>query len=346
MRFGAGLTGAIAAALAGGGSAFAQDIGYHSGAINMALHGAVSEQVGSVSGVDRFPGTPPANLDGYGRLVADWTSPQGWLLGANLETSTRRTTEALGSGEAYVYFSSGLGRVEVGKDYGPANSLAFHAPEIALGQIRGDFARYAGTQALLSAFDTATEPKIVYLSPPTNGFRFGVSWAPSDRSNVGAENPADRTLQHDGVELGAQYQRPVGDWVLGASAGYVHARAAAITQRQDIDSWSAGFEARRGPLKLGVGYVDRGDSNLLVTGFRQREVNTGAAWTMERWGLAASASDTDGVRYFNRLAAIGGYFNLTAHVTARADLVSFDEHDGSLPRRKGVTAVSELEYHF
>ena len=346
MRSRAGLAAGIALAMTGAGRAAAQEIGYHSGPVNAVLHGAVSEQVSSVSGVDRFPGVPADNLDGYARVVADWTSPEGWLLGADLETSTRRTTEALGSGEAYIYFSSGLGRIEVGKDYGPANSLAFHAPEIALGQIRGDFARYAGTQALLSAFDTAAEPKIIYLSPPTSGFRFGVSYAPSDRANIGAEDPSDRTLQHDGVELGAQYQRPVGDWVLGASAGYVHANAAAITQRQDISSWSTGFEARRGPLKLGVGYVDRGDSNLLVTGFRQHEVNGGAAWTADRWGLGASASDTTGTNYYNRLEGAGGYFNLTGHVTLRADLVHFDEHDGSLPRRKGVTAVSELEFHF
>jgi hypothetical protein len=186
MRSGTGFAAAVAIAMTGAGRAAAQEIGYHSGAVNAVLHGAVSEQVSSVSGVDRFAGVPADNLDGYARVVADWTSPQGWLLGADLETSTRRTTEALGSGEAYVYFSSGLGRIEVGRDYGPANSLAFHAPEIALGQIRGDFARYAGTQALLSAFDTAAEPKVIYLSPPSNGFRFGVSWTPSDRANIAA----------------------------------------------------------------------------------------------------------------------------------------------------------------
>jgi len=333
-----------AAALAG--PAAAQDIGYHSGGFNAALHGAVSEQAGVVSGADRDVGANPTNLDGYARLVADFTSPQGWLFGANLETSTRRTTEALGSGEAYLYFSSGIGRIEVGKDYGPANSLAFHAPEIALGQIRGDFARYAGTQALLSAFDTATQPKIIYLSPPVNGFRFGASWAPRDRANVAAENPLDRTDQRDAFELGAQYQRPVGDWVLGASAGYVHAQAVPITGRQDIASWSSGFEARRGPLRLGLGYVDRGDSNLLVTGFHQHEVNLGAAWAMDRWGLAASASESTGRKYFNHLAGVGGYFNLNGFATLRADAVRFDERDGGLPRRRGVTFVSELEFHF
>ena len=188
------VAGATLAALLGCGAARAQDIGYHSGALNVALHGAVSVQEGAVEGTQKDTGAKDTNLDGYLRLVGDWTSSQGWLLGVNLETSTRRTTQSLRSGEAYVYFSSELGRVEVGRQYGAANSLSFHAPDVALGQVRGDFARYAGTQALLSPFDSADSPKVIYLSPPVDGFRLGVSWAPRDSTNLGALDPRDRTL--------------------------------------------------------------------------------------------------------------------------------------------------------
>jgi porin-like protein len=332
--------------LSASGAARAQDIGYHSGALNVALHGAVSVQEGVVEGAQKDLGAKNTNLDGYLRLVGDWTSDQGWLVGANLETSTRRTTQSLKSGEAYVYFSSELGRVEVGRQYGAANSLSFHAPDIALGQIRGDFARYAGTQALLSPFDSADSPKVIYLSPPVDGFRFGASWAPRDSSNLAAPDPRDRTLQRDVIELGAQYQRPVGDWVLGASTGYVSGRADKTTERQDIGSWSLGLDARRGPLRLGAAYVDRGDSNVFARGFNQREVNAGAAWVEDRWGLSVSASSSTGSAYYNRLAGAGGYYALTNHFTLRGDLVAFDEHDGGLPRRRGVTLVSEIEAHF
>jgi hypothetical protein len=324
----------------------AQDIGYHSGAVNIALHGAVSVQDGLVAGADRNAGAKDVNLDGYLRLIGDWTSSQGWLLGADLETSSRRTTQSLGSGIAYVYFSSELGRVEVGRQYGAANSLSFHAPDIALGQIRGDFARYAGTQALLSPFDSVDSPKVIYLSPPVDGFRFGVSWAPRDSADLAAPDPRDRTLQRDVTELGAQYQRPAGDWVLGASAGYVTGRADAATQRRDIASWSVGLDARRGPLRLGAAFVDRGDSNVFVKNFDQDEVNAGVAWVRDRWGLDVSASSSTGSAYYNRLAGAGGYFALTSHLILRADLVAFDEHDGGLPRRRGATLVSEIEAHF
>lgn len=345
----AGWRAAILAAALGGcaQAAAAQDIGYHSGALNAAVHGAVSVQTSAISGAPRFSDARQTNVDVYGRIVADWTSPQGWLLGANLETSTRRTTEALGSGQAYVYFSSDLGRIEVGKRYGPANSLSFHAPEIALGQIRGDFARYTGSQALMSAFDTQTAPKIVVLSAPIEGFRVGASWAPRDSRNAKSANPLDRTLQRDAVELGAQYQRPVGDWVLGASAGYVHGKSDfALTRRQDVSSYSLGAEARRGPLRLGAGYVNRGDSNLLVTNFHQHEVNAGAAWVTDRWGLAASGSNSRGRNYRNTLFGAGGYVAVARNANLRGDLVRFDERDGGLPRRKGWALISEIEAYF
>ena len=326
--------------------AAAQSLGYHNGGLNAAVRGAVSAQTSAVSDGDRSSGAKATNVDGYIRLIGDWTAPQGWLVGASLETATRRTTQALRSGEAYVYLSSGLGRVQVGKSYGPANSLALHAPEIALGQVRGDFGRYAGSNALLSAFDTGEAAKIMYLSPPVGGFRVGASWAPKFHGFNRVSDPRNRTLQRDAVELALQYQRPVGDWVLGASGGYVHANSEASTGRRDIRSWSAGAEARRGPLRLGLGYVDRGDSNLKVRGFNQHEVNAGVAWTEARWGIAASASRSTGARYRNTLLGAGGYYNLNSHITARADLVRFDDRDGGLPRRRGEALVSEIEYHF
>jgi hypothetical protein len=338
--------GAILAALACGGAARAQDIGYHAGAVNIALHGAVSVQEGFVDGTQKNFGAKDTNVDGYLRLIGDWTSSQGWLVGASLETSTRRTTQSLGSGEAYVYFSSELGRVEIGRQYGAANSLAFHAPDIALGQVRGDFARYAGTQALLSPFDSVDSPKIIYLSPPVNGLRFGASWAPRDSANLAASDPRDRTLQRDVSEFGAQYQRPVGDWVLGASTGYARGAADPSTGRRDIASWSVGLDARRGSLRLGAAYVDRADSNVFIRDFDQDEINAGVAWVRDRWGLALSGSSSRGSNYFNRLAGVGGYYAVTEHLTLRTDLVSFDEHDGGLPRRHGTTLVSEIEAHF
>jgi predicted porin len=333
------------AALSSG--AWAQTLEYHSGALNASLHGSLSAQAGSVRGEERNPGQDPSNVDKYARLAVDWTSAKGWLFGASLETTSRgRATEALNSGEAYLYFSSGIGRIEIGKQDGAADALAFHAPVLALGQIRGDFARYAGTQALLSAYDTGDAEKIVYLSPPISGVRFGMSYAPEDHRNKKALDPRDRTIQKDAIELGIQYQRPVGDWVLGASGGYVHGKADPITERQDLDSWTVGLDARKAQLRLGAAYVDRGDSNLHITGFNQTEINAGLGWVEDRWGMATSVSRTKASGQRNDLIGIGGYFDVTPWATLRADLVHFDETISGLPKRDGFTAVGEVDVHF
>jgi predicted porin len=329
------------------GSAKAQDLEYHSGGLSAALHGAVSVQAGDVSGAPRNPGAKTSNLDGYVRVNVDWTSPQGWLAGVNLETSNRgRTTEALNSGEAYLYFSSDLGRIEIGRQDGAADDLSFHAPVVALGQVRGDFARYAGSQALLSAYDTGDAPKIIYLSPPIAGFRAGASWAPRDTRNSHDPNPLNRTLQRDAIELGMQYQRPVGDWVLGASAGYVHGKSDPSTGRHDMRSWTVGFDARRGPLRLGGAYVDRGDSNLHLAGFGQTEVNAGIGWLRDRWGVAGSVAVSRASTLDATTVGVGGFYNINSWSTLRADVVSFDERLGGGSDRNGVVLVTELEVHF
>lgn len=302
---------------------------------------AASAQVGDAE--DSLPprADQPEHYEGFVRLNGDWTSEDGWLAGINLDFSTSdRETEALNTGEMYLYVASEFGRIEIGKQDGAADALALRAPVVALGQVRGDFARFAGTQAQLSAYDSGDAAKIVYLSPPKGGFRVGVSWAPrDDRDNIGPFEVDQRNV----VELGAQFERPVGDWVLGASAGYVTSQTDGDTA--DIESWSIGAEAKHGPLRLGAGYVDRGDSNQLIVNFDQREWSVGAAWVETRWGVAATAAWSTASNFDNRLAGVGGYFDVTDYVTVRADLVHIDEDRGFVSS-EGWVGLAEIEFHY
>lgn len=326
-------------------AASADDLAYRNGPLDIQLHLAVSAQAGDVSGdVARRPDSPDA-LEGVARLTADWTTSTGRLFGFSLETASGdRQTEALNSGEVYAYLASDFGRIELGKQDGAADQLAYRAPVIALGQVRGDFARYAGAPAALSAYDSGDAPKFIYLSPPLAGFRVGASYAPRDDRD--GDTLAARTRQRDVVELGAQYERPVGDWIVGGSAGWVHGDSDPATGKADIRSWSAGAQARRGPLKVGVGYVDRGDSNQSVIGFGQTEWSAGVSWVKERWGVALSAASSDASTFSNRPIGIGGYYALTSWATIRADLVRIDQQRGALPREDGFVFVSELALHY
>ena len=216
---------------------------------------------------------------------------------------------------------------------------------VGLGQVRGDFSRYAGTQALLVAPDTADAFKIVYLSPPVAGFRAGISWAPKSRRNMDEPNPRNRTILENTIEAGANYQTPVGEWVLGVSGGYVYGRAAVETERQDLKAWNIGIDARRGPLRIGGSYVDRGDSNRRNAGFNQREISGGVAWVTPEWSVSASAARSTATLQNNQTYGVGGTYRLTRNIQLRADVVHFREQRG-IARTNGVVGLMELALLF
>lgn len=267
-----------------------------------------------------------SNLFAFARLNLEWISDTGRVYGIRAEAQDGvRRSEALAADEIYAYFASELGRFELGRQDGAADVMSFHAPVIALGQIRGDFSEYAGFNASLSPTDTRDSPKLVYLSPPVRGVRFGVSYAPEFTVNERATDPRRRIIQKDAIEAAAQYSRPVAaDWSLGASLSLVRGNAAAQTQRRDLSAWSTGLELRREELIIGAAYVDNGDSNDRVP-FNEREWNAGVAWRTERWGAALSWARNESIPDDLSLLGVGGFYSLNEHIVLRADAVFIDE---------------------
>ncbi len=325
-------------------SAQLPELRFQTGGLDIRLQGGVGVQ-GAVIDDDRRS-TPKSgdNVDIFARLNAEYTTKGGTLIGVNVEQSNSgRETETLNTGEIYGFVASDFGRIEVGRQDGPADVLAFHAPQVGLGQIRGDFSRYAGTQALLSALDTRDAFKVIYLSPPVSGFRGGISYSPKVKQNEDATNPRSRTIVNNAIELGLQFQQPIGSWILGVSGGYAFGKADAITTRADLNSFSLGLEARKGPLRLGLAVVDRGDSNRLTRGFNQREINGGVAWVKDNWGASVSVARTTASTETNRLIGIGGFYSVTPNIQLRADIVNFRENDRNNRIDKGTVGVLELQ---
>jgi hypothetical protein len=282
-----------------------------------------------------------------GLLNLEWVADNGWVYGFRAEADNgTRASEELARDEIYLYFVSDIGRIEIGEQDGPADVMSFHAPVTALGQVRGDFSRYAGSRASLSATDTGDEPKIVYLSAPLRGLRFGASYAPKFESNADDPDPRRRTIQRDAVELGVQYQRPLAnDWTLGAAAVFVNGNSDPITQRDDLSAWSVGFEARRDKLIVGAAYVDNGDSNELVP-TDETEWNVGVAWRDESWGAAVSFAAQDSLTFDNRLFGVGGYYEFAKYFTVRADAVYIDEKRPTGVGGDGFVLLVELGVQF
>jgi hypothetical protein len=274
-----------------------------------------------------------SNVFAFARLNLEWISDTGRVYGLRAESQdgTRRS-EALAADEIYAYFASELGRFELGRQDGAADVMSFHAPVIALGQIRGDFSEYAGFNASLSPTDTRDSPKLVYLSPPVQGFRFGVSYAPEFTINEHAANPRRRTIQDDAIEAAAQYSRPIGrDWSLGASVSMARGSADPETERHDLSAWSTGLELRREELVIGAAYVDNGDSNDLGH-VNEREVNAGVAWRSDRWGAALSRAHNKSIPVDLSLTGVGGYYSINDHIVLRGDAVFIDERPRVGPR--------------
>jgi Gram-negative porin len=287
------------------------------------------------------------HLDASLRLNGEWIADNRWILGVRFEIdSSNREAEELKRDEFYGYFSSEYGRVEFGEQDGAADVLSFHAPVVGLGQIRGDFSRYAGTLAFLSPLDTSDELKLTYLSAPVYGLRGGISWSPSFKSNANDPDPRDRTLVDKVFELGLQFQQPVGDWVLGLSGAYVTGQAEAITTRADWNSWSIGAEARRGPLVIGAAYVNRGDSNRRARNFDQWEINGGVGWLKDEWGAGLSASTTQSSSNKSNLLGLGGYYSLTSFLTLRTDAVYINEKENGARSRDGIVVLAEIEFRY
>jgi hypothetical protein len=285
------------------------------------------------------------NLDASVRLNAEWIAANGWILGARFEYDTSdRAAEDLQRDEAYIYLSTNYGRFEVGEQDGPADVLSFSAPVVGLGQIRGDFSLYAGQGALLSPLDTSDEFKLIYLSPPIAGLRGGVSWSPDFKRNQDESRARDRTLVDNVFELGLQYQRPVGDWLLGLSGTYVTGEADPITTRADWSSWSVGVEARRGPLVIGAAYVDRGNSNRRERNFDQWELNGGVAWMEDKWGAGVSAATTQSSVRDQDTYGVGGYYTINDYVGLRADAVYFTERRPGFGSDGGFVLLAEIEF--
>lgn len=335
-------------AIAGAGAqAHADTLRTQVNGVELTASGAISAQGGAFQSVESGRDDTAGEIDASILLNAEYVADNGLVWGARAEFDTgNRAVEDLQRDELYIYVAGGFGRVELGEQDGPADTISIHAPIVGLGQIRGDFVRYTGTPALLSPFDTRDDLKIVYLSPPIQGFRWGVSYAPTVESNASNPVPRRRTRQENAWEVAAAYQVPFGAWAVGASGAYVFAEADPITERGDIESWSVGLEATRDQLTIGGAYVSRGDSNSLIVNLEETEWNGGIAWRADGWGIAGSASLTESSVLDNRLIGIGGYYELNDWWVLRADLVSIKEETAAGVESDGHAAIVEVSFQF
>ncbi len=312
----------LGVALAVGASAPSYAKVFQIGTTEVRLHLLTDLQGAVVSGRNLDSNGTDYEIDWSVRGEARRVLNSGWLIGAAVEVdqdfdvdSDDDSSSEIDLDEAYLYAAHRFGRIELGRQDGPADALGFHAPIVGTGQVRGDFARYESGRALLTAFDTRDAAKVVFLSAPLRGLRLGVSYGP--RLNL-------TIAQRHHVEAAVQYTKPVGPVVVGVSGTYVRANAVSSPNRQDLRSWSVGTEIRKDRLRLGAAVVSRGDSDSLE-GRDEIEWNTGAAWRGRGWSAAMSYAQIERFGANRHLFGIGATADLNSFATLRGDAVYFDE---------------------
>ncbi len=237
--------------------------------------------------------------------------------------------------EAYLYFSGGWGRVNVGSEDGAAYLLQVAAPS-ADSNIDGlrvyvqafDPAAWAaannnnttGFQQTILGYDNAdfkNADRFTYLTPKWNGFQAGVSYAPNSYQNevfgaTQAPQQTNNTNVFDNIwEASARWDGEFDGFGISFGGGYSHANsenngaAATAVGSDDLTTWDAGLNVTFQDFSIGAAYKK---SNTGVdTNGDSRVWDLGAAWDNGPYHVGLSYAnfnnDTDAYGAGSYLAA-------------------------------------------
>ena len=215
---------------------------------------------------DWYFGVDEAELN----LNVTGTADNGLNYGFRIEINAN-TTDGLVADEVRLQFSGNWGTLQLGDEDGAEDVMNFGGEDL-LGAAGGfDGARgeygdvlirgplpgpsYAPSFAAIAG-DSGDATKISYYTARVAGLQGGASLTPTP--NDGDEFKADGDWENH-YGLGINYDMVFDDLRLRASAVY---SAASDTSgvREDVAAWSVGGIVGWGPVHLGAGYTDNGDS--------------------------------------------------------------------------------------
>ncbi|HYD17173.1 MAG TPA: porin [Patescibacteria group bacterium] len=270
--------------------------------------------------------------------------------------------------EAYLYFTGGFGRFQIGAKDGAAHLLSVQAPAADTyvdgmrvymqswnidtwddGRDNGSFAPPNSTLRL--GYDNSNFSnidRITYLTPKWSGVQLGFSYAPENRQHVtdGAFEPAfpddNAGGFEDAIDLAARWDTKLGDVKLALGAGYSFAgteveAAPGANGSDDFRTLTAGVNMAWREWSLG-GAIKR--SNTGVSGDSDQHIGVvGVAWDQKPWHLGATYYHLDlGANAFSIGLAddlevtritTGGWYQLTDGVTLRGTVSLLDVDNGA-----------------
>jgi hypothetical protein len=230
--------------------------------------------------------------------------------GLNNEGNTDATVD-----EVALFFSSGWGRFELGREDGAEDVMGIGAADAqsGTGGIDGD------TQNLVQfeTPDTGDDAKVTYFTPRVIGFQLGASYVPDDNtgiSNSDNTNINPQGTQEDIVGAGINWVGAMGPADLTVAATGIWGNA--VGPGDDVKSWDAGLLAGFGGFTLGGNVFANHDLNEAKGAAAGLEFSFGAA----NVSVGYVFFDPDNGDSTNEVA-VSGDIGLMPGVTLKGDVV-------------------------
>ncbi|MEQ8813561.1 MAG: porin [Thalassobaculum sp.] len=248
---------------------------------------------GDFSGLD-------VKSDGAVTFGGDFTLDIGLQVGVevNLKSETADGEQIDGS---YLWLEHGFGRLEVGSRDSAAALMHYSAPDVGLGVNDSDIADWIvnpstadGDSAFQSTYlylgeDQAT--KITYFTPRFEGFQIGVSYIPEFERDNNDQPSGD--LYRNGVALGVNYVRTLGEVEVALAAGYLRAeKPDGSTGIDDAQGYSFGGNVGYAGFTFGASFSDTKGNGSAGTdsavSFDGRGYDVGVAYAFDAFQVSLS----------------------------------------------------------
>ncbi len=268
-------TTALAAAVAlSGGVAQAASHAEDGGPITVGLGGYYNFALGFVSQDDEDGQladnlhSPAIGQDIELSVSGSTTLDNGITAGVSIRIEGNALDNASGTlDERFIFFRGNFGQIRLGSTEDARQEMTNFAPGGSglFGvntpfHIFWHFGPFVNVATYNDGLGNEDAPRILYFSPVFNGFRVGVSWAPSDNDfqqyNGAADNNAGALSDH--LSASAEYSGNFGDFgvrVAGGYSAYTLDRCNAAACDNSPSSWHAGATVSYAGFSLGGGYL-------------------------------------------------------------------------------------------
>ena len=217
--------------------------------------------------------------------------------------------------EVALFFSSGWGRIELGREDGAEDVMGIGAADAqsGTGGIDGD------TQNLVQfeTPDTGDDAKATYFTPRVIGFQLGASYVPDNNTGISNSTNTDinpRGTQEDIVGAGINWVGALGPADLTVAATGIMGNA--VGPGDDLKSWDAGVLAGFGGFTIGGNVFQNTDFNEAKGAAAGVEFSFGAA----NVSVGYVFFDPDNGDSTNQVA-VSGDIGLMPGVTLKGDVV-------------------------